>query len=107
LIKSKHKPLNEYVFSNNKKLIKDILEQTSSGSVCVNDCNIQFMQTALPFGGAGNSGMGKTNGHAGFLSFSNTKSVLKQRVGYTMAKLLYPPFSATKKRLADMLVKYF
>lgn len=107
LIKSKQKPLNAYVFSKNKKLIRSIIENTSSGTVCVNDCNIQFMQTALPFGGTGNSGMGKTHGYAGFLSFSNVKSILKQRIGLTMAKLLYPPFTAGKKRIADILIKCF
>jgi aldehyde dehydrogenase (NAD+) len=82
------------------------MEHVSSGNACINDCNIHFMQTALPFGGKGTSGMGHTHGKAGFLSFSHIRSVLKQRRGFTMAKLLYPPFTKLKQWIADILIRF-
>jgi len=106
-VNSKEKPLSLYVFSKSKKAIRQILKSTSSGSVAINDAVIQFGHPELPFGGVNNSGFGKSHGRYGFIAFSNEKSVLKQRIGLTMAKTLYPPYSGLKKKMIDLLLKYF
>ncbi len=92
ILQKKPKPLSLYIFSTEKFVINYFLKNTSSGTVCVNDCCIQYMQHELPFGGVNHSGQGKTHGYAGFLAFSNEKSVLTQRVGATLAKMFYPPY---------------
>ena len=53
-----------------------ILEPTSSGRRGVNDCAIHPLFPQLPFGGVGNSGMGKYHGHWGFEAFTNARGVL-------------------------------
>ena len=106
-VNSKPKPLSLYIFSRNRKNIKEISKSTSSGNLVINDCVLQFAHPSFPFGGINNSGYGKSHGKAGFLAFSNEKSVLKQRRGITMAKLLYPPYSQLKKKLINLLLKYF
>ena len=106
-VNEKPKPLSLYVFSKSKKNKKAILTQTSSGSVAVNDAVIQFGHPELPFGGVNNSGFGKSHGRYGFKAFSNEKSVLKQRIGFTMAKTLYPPYSGLKMKMINLLLKYF
>lgn len=77
LINRGEKPLTLYLFSNKKDVVNRFLEQTSSGSVCVNDCLMQAAGECtslpspapkliepfptvptLPFGGVGNSGIG-------------------------------------------------
>lgn len=93
LLQLKPKPLALYVFSTEKFVVNYFLKNISSGTVCVNDCCIQYMQHELPFGGVNHSGFGKTHGKAGFLAFSNEKAVLTQRVGNTLAKLFYPPYN--------------
>jgi acyl-CoA reductase-like NAD-dependent aldehyde dehydrogenase len=52
------------------------LEATNSGDACVNDCSVHPLVPELPFGGVGNSGMGKYHGRWGFEAFTNARGVL-------------------------------
>uniref|UniRef100_A0A5F5PFU3 Aldehyde dehydrogenase family 3 member A2 n=1 Tax=Equus caballus TaxID=9796 RepID=A0A5F5PFU3_HORSE len=52
-INEREKPLAFYVFSHNDKLVKRMIEGTSSGAVTVNDVVVHFMLSSLPFGGVG------------------------------------------------------
>src|SRR5271170_5644992 len=58
----------------------------------VNDCAIHPLFPELPFGGVGNSGMGKYHGKWGFEAFTNARGVL-----YHSAKIdpgvRYPPYT--------------
>jgi aldehyde dehydrogenase (NAD+) len=73
----------------------------------VNDCAIHFLHHNLPFGGVGNSGTGRSHGYAGFLAFSNEKSVMKQRSGFTSVKAFYPPYTSFKQKLMNLFLKFF
>ena len=77
LINSRPKPLALYLFSQNKNLQKRILQETSSGGVCLNDTVMQYGVSSLPFGGVGDSGIGRYHGKASFDTFSHRKSVLQ------------------------------
>ncbi|MBC8084603.1 MAG: aldehyde dehydrogenase family protein, partial [Hymenobacter sp.] len=57
-------------------------------------------------GGAGNSGIGRAHGHAGFLAFSNEKSVLRQRTGRTGIKSFYPPYTPKVQRMVGWLLRW-
>jgi aldehyde dehydrogenase (NAD+) len=72
------KPLALYLFSNNKQHQQTVLEQTTSGSVGLNEVILQVAVWDLPFGGVGGSGMGAYHGKYTFDTFSNQKSVLKK-----------------------------
>ncbi len=106
-IKSKEKPLAIYLFSKNKESIELILKETSSGAVVVNDCMIQYMNPHLPFGGINNSGIGKSGGKRTFLNFSNEKSILIQKPGFSIAKIFYPPYTNFKRKLAKKIPWFF
>lgn len=71
------KPLNIYIFSQSEENQNKIINQTSSGNVCINDVMLHYAFTNLPFGGVGQSGIGKYRGKASFDTFSHFKSVLK------------------------------
>lgn len=101
------KPLALYIFANNKKTQQKILNETSSGGVCINDSAIHFLHGNLPFGGVNHSGLGKSHGHYGFLAFSNEKPVLKQRQGFTSVNAFYPPYTAKTKKLLEWFLKLF
>ncbi|MDR2010744.1 MAG: aldehyde dehydrogenase [Bacteroidales bacterium] len=75
-ITSHEKPLAFYYFGKNKKA-KEILNITTSGGGCVNDTLMHIVNHHLPFGGVGNSGMGKYHGKESFLAFSNKRSIVK------------------------------
>ena len=46
--------LGLFVFSDDESLVESILERTSSGDACVNDCSVHPLVQQLPFGGVGN-----------------------------------------------------
>jgi len=106
-INDREKPLALYVYSNNKSNIDRIIKYTSSGGVLINDSLVHFFHNELPFGGANNSGIGKSHGLYGFQAFSNTKGVLKQTLPFSAIQLLYPPYTARVKKWVDIFMKYF
>jgi aldehyde dehydrogenase (NAD+) len=77
-INQRPKPLALYLFSRDAQKQQQILEQTSSGGVCLNDTVMHVGVTELPFGGVGDSGIGSYHGKASFDTFSHQKSVLKK-----------------------------
>jgi aldehyde dehydrogenase (NAD+) len=107
LVNSKPKPLGLYIFSYDKSYREKVLKQTSAGGVCINDCLLQFIHPNLPFGGVNNSGIGKAHGQAGFLAFSNEKPVVKQKTGYSNAYLFYPPYTSLKRKVLDVILRWF
>lgn len=101
------KPLSMYLFSNEKAVVKRFLDQTSSGSVCVNDTLMQAAIHSLPFGGVGSSGIGKYHGKFSFETFSHSKAVLAKDynplVEY-LAGARYPPYSDSKLKMLKNLI---
>ncbi|GAA6623577.1 aldehyde dehydrogenase [Scytonema sp. NUACC26] len=101
-INSRPKPLALYLFTNNKSLQQQVLQVTSSGGVCINDTVLQFGVSSLPFGGVGDSGMGKYHGKASFDTFSHYKSVLHRSFLFN-SKLFYPPYQSKLSLLKRFL----
>ena len=66
-------PLAFYVFTNNIKYAKKLINSYSFGGGAINDTIGQIVNKNLPFGGIGNSGMGKYHGHESFKTFSHYK----------------------------------
>ncbi len=72
------KPLACYVFSNDKKWVRQLAHQFSNGGMVVNDSIVQFVNDQLPFGGVGHSGMGSYHGRFSFDTFSHQKPIVKR-----------------------------
>lgn len=99
---AKHdKPLAMYIFSRDNTKIEKYIQNSTAGGTCINDCLIHISHPDLPFGGVNNSGIGKSHGLAGFLEFTNQRSVLKQRTGFTAIKLIYPPYTDKVKKVVS------
>lgn len=90
-INSRPKPLALYLFSHDENIKNMIIENTSSGGVCINDTINHIVPHKLPFGGVGNSGMGQYHGEASFETFSHRKSVLSKSFLLDM-RFRYPPY---------------
>jgi aldehyde dehydrogenase (NAD+) len=98
-------PLAVYVFSKNKQMQKRVLEEIPSGTSCINDVMLQSSMKTLPFGGVGESGVGRYHGKNTFLSFSNPRSVLKRRFLFDLP-MRYPPYKtpgALMKKIVRLL----
>ncbi len=105
-IVSRSKPLAVYHFSESKKNINLIKENTSSGAYVANECVMQISNKDLPFGGVGGSGYGRMHGKYGFMAFSNPKSVglMSSNDGFPSNKR-YPPYTDDKKGFLLKLLK--
>ncbi|MEY3299342.1 MAG: hypothetical protein RLZZ597_2602 [Cyanobacteriota bacterium] len=90
-INQRPKPLTTYLFSKDKATQDNVLHQTTSGSLCINDVILQVAVWDLPFGGVGNSGIGHYHGPYSFNTFSNLKSVLKKPFWMDL-DWRYPPY---------------
>lgn len=77
-INVKQKPLALYYFSESKKSIDKVLEETSSGGVTINDTIIHVASKYIPFGGVGTSGIGSYHGKESFNTFTHNKAVLRR-----------------------------
>lgn len=89
-IMQRPKPLALYYFGEDAAA-KELLSRTSSGGVCINDTILHVANEHLPFGGVGESGMGKYHSRDSFLAFSNKRAVLKSsnKIDFAMK---YPPY---------------
>ncbi len=98
-VNSNEKPLAFYYFGSNKKA-KEIIYKSTSGGACINDTLMHITNHNLPFGGVGNSGMGKYHGKDSFLAFSNRRAVVTTSTRFDLP-LKYVPFKKFKfiKRL--------
>jgi aldehyde dehydrogenase (NAD+) len=106
IVNEREKPLVLYLFSRKRRVIDRILRRTRAGGTVVNDTLIHFYQLNLPFGGVGQSGMGKAHGFFGFQAFSNARAVLEQPLRFSGIQLLYPPYTKFKQKLIDFTLKY-
>eukprot|EP01064_Diplonema_japonicum_P018132 TRINITY_DN26827_c0_g1_i1.p1 TRINITY_DN26827_c0_g1~~TRINITY_DN26827_c0_g1_i1.p1 ORF type:complete len:537 (+),score=166.92 TRINITY_DN26827_c0_g1_i1:51-1613(+) len=97
------KPLALYVFSEDQKFVKSILDQTQSGGVAINTCVEHFMNIHLPFGGIGPSGYGACHGKHGFDDFTHHRSCLKQDT--LIKKDASLPPAPVPEKMYDILIK--
>src|SRR5207302_5875357 len=107
IVAAREKPLVLYLFSRDRRVVRDVMARTSAGGTVINDTLVHFYQTNLPFGGTGNSGIGKAHGFFGFEAFSNARGVLEQPTRFSMIQMLYPPYTAFKQKLIDLTLRYF
>ena len=97
-------PLALYHFDHDRARTERVLDQTLAGGVSVNDAVLHIVQSKLPFGGVGPSGMGHYHGHAGFLTFSKQKPVFRQ-ARFSSLALLRPPYGAFAERMLKFLTR--
>lgn len=74
-INKREKPLALYVFAEDG-VAKHVVEHTSSGGACINDVIMHIANERMPFGGVGNSGMGRYHGRDSLYAFSHRRATL-------------------------------
>lgn len=76
-INDRPRPLALYLFTRSKAAERRVTREVSFGGGCVNDTILHLASPNLPFGGVGESGMGRYHGKASFDTFTHYKSILK------------------------------
>ena len=104
IIERNPKPLAAYIFTRNKKLAREFLWKTQSGSAAINDTVLQIASPYLPYGGVGYSGMGRYHGRKSFETFSNMRSVLVKS-NLLDITLRYPPYNKMKEKVINLLMR--
>mgnify|MGYP001300412172 FL=1 len=107
LINSKDRPLGLYYFGNDKSEEENVLNNTSSGGVTVNNVISHLQQDDLSFGGVGPSGMGRYKSFDGFKNFSNPRAYYKE-VSSRFDKFfdpVRPPYEGNIEKILKKLFK--
>lgn len=101
-VNARPKPLALYLFTRDPDARRRVLRSCSFGGGCVNDTVVHLATSEMPFGGVGESGLGRYHGRDSFDTFTHYKSVMcgPEHLDLPMR---YRPY--TKKKLA--LVKQF
>ncbi|MFG2704829.1 aldehyde dehydrogenase family protein [Streptomyces sp. NPDC048386] len=74
-INDRDKPLALYAFTESEAVKSRLVNETSSGGVAWGQPVMQLLMTGLPFGGVGESGMGRYHGRYSLETFSHLKGV--------------------------------
>ena len=101
-INTHEKPLALYYFTRSKKRARYMIQHTSSGGVCINDTISHVVNSDLPFGGIGNSGIGQYHGRYSFETFSHPKSVVKTTTAFNIG-LKFAPYAQKLRMLKKWL----
>ncbi len=97
---SRKKPLAFYYFGKESEGW-EIIRRTSSGGCCINDVIMHIANENVPFGGVGNSGMGRYHDKDSFEAFSHTRSIIATGtwIDLPFRYMPYKMFSLVKKIL--------
>jgi coniferyl-aldehyde dehydrogenase len=104
-VNQRPRPLALYWFGTDASRQQDVLTRTVSGGVTVNDVLLHIAQENLPFGGAGESGIGAYHGEFGFRLFSKEKPVFVQS-RWAGTALMRPPYGPKTQRVLAMLRRF-
>ena len=99
-VTSREKPLAFYYFGKESDGW-EIIGRTSSGGGCINDVIMHIANENVPFGGVGNSGMGRYHDKDSFEAFSHTRSIIATGtwIDLPFRYMPYRMFSLVKKLL--------
>ena len=107
IINSKDMPLGLYYFGNDKNEENNVMDNTSSGGVTINNVIGHIQQTDLPFGGVGPSGMGRYQSFDGFKNFSNPRAYFKD-ISFKLDRFfdaVRPPYKKNIEKVLTKLLK--
>ena len=99
-VTSREKPLAFYYFGKEDKGW-EMIRRTSSGGGCINDVIMHIANENVPFGGVGNSGIGRYHDKESFEAFSHTRSIIAtgNRIDLPFRYMPYKMFGLVKKIL--------
>ncbi|MGQ4389459.1 aldehyde dehydrogenase family protein [Streptomyces sp. SAS_270] len=98
-ITGRDKPLALYAFTASRRSKRRLTTETSSGGLGFGVTTMQLAVPGLPFGGVGESGMGRYHGSYSMDTFSHIKSVLDKPLRADTLRVTYPPYTRGKDRI--------
>ena len=103
-LRSKPRPLALYYFSKDRAKQNYVISTALYGGGAINDTVVHVADRNLPFGGVGQSGMGRYHGKKTFETFSHYKSILVNNSKIDIG-LKYMPYSHRKLKKLKRFLK--
>ena len=104
MINDREKPLALYLFTNDEAVKNAVLARVSFGGGCINGTILHLASSHMPFGGVGQSGMGRYHGKYSFDTFTHEKPVLA-RARTIDLNYAYPPYTKQKIELYKKVMR--
>lgn len=104
VVRANRYPLALYLFTKDKEVENYIMENIEFGGGCINHALSHVVNTYLPFGGIGSSGMGRYHSKYTFDTFSHQKPIYKALSKFEL-NVQYPPYTEGKLKLAKRFLK--
>ncbi|MCP1170600.1 aldehyde dehydrogenase family protein [Limimaricola litoreus] len=95
-------PLALYVYGRDTGAARAEAQAIRSGGAMINEAVIHVGIHQLPFGGAGESGIGAYHGEEGFRAFTRPRSIMVSRP--SLARLVRPPYGRNIERIVKSLI---
>lgn len=102
-VNGRPRPLALYLFTRSRASQRRVLREVTFGGGCVNDTILHLATPHLPFGGVGESGMGRYHGKAGFDTFTHYKSILRR--GRLDMPVRYHPYTRGKMLAVKIFIR--
>lgn len=100
-------PLGIYVFGDNKT-VDQVIKNTTSGGVTINDVFLHAAVPDAPFGGVGESGVGSYHGRYGILAFSHQRTIVGLPTWLDkVMEYRYPPYTEEKLKKVEKVKANF
>jgi len=93
--------LDSSIFTRDSKAGWKMAERIEAGSVCINDCMVNFIIPEVPMGGIKQSGIGRRHGAEGIRKYCRQKTVVIDRLGLESEFTWFP----MSKRKTEFLRK--
>lgn len=97
-------PLAAYVFTRRTDVREAVERGIRAGAIAVNVCAAHLAVPGLPFGGVGESGVGRYHGRHSFDTFSQLRPVFSKGTLLDTLRFAYPPYSKFKAGLLRKLL---
>lgn len=95
--------LGAYIFSKNVHSAFKLAKKIIGGSVCINDVDVNYVISSLPFGGFKESGMGKVAGMEGIRAYTRQQSITIDKLKLKRELWWYPYTDKTYKLLCGFI----
>jgi len=97
-------PLAMYTFSKSRAFQNACLNGIRSGGACVNDALLHFVNSHVPFGGFGASGIGKYHGKYSFEAFTHPRAtIISSSLSCLDLPVRYPPYDKSTEFIIGSL----
>ncbi|GHT73401.1 aldehyde dehydrogenase [Spirochaetia bacterium] len=98
--------LSGSVWSRNHGRARKLAARINAGAVMVNDHLMSYALTENPWGGFGDSGLGRTHGEMGFKEMLKAKVIVDDVLPFSKRSLIWQPYSAKLYKGVQAIVAF-